>query len=69
MGQADDTQANTPLLLTMQEASDALRISRWQLYQLINRRRLKTIRISRRRFIVPADLNALIDELRAEGGE
>jgi len=57
-----------PLLLTVPEACDALRISRWSLYQLINKRRLKTVRIDRRRLIAPADLTALIEELRAEGG-
>ncbi len=57
-----------PLLLTVPEACDALKISRWSLYQLINKRRLKTVRIDRRRLIVPADLTALIEELRAEGG-
>ena len=62
---ASDTQ---PLLLTISEACEALRISRWQLYQLINNRRLKTVRINRRRFVTPEDLRGLIDELR-EGGE
>lgn len=66
MAQAD---SSTPILLTIQEASNALRISRWQLYQLINQRRLNTVKIGRRRFIVPDDLHALIDELRQKGGE
>lgn len=61
--------ANGPLLLTVPEACEALRISRWSLYQLINRRRLKTVRIDRRRLIAPADLTALIEELREEGGD
>ena len=57
----------SPLLLTIPEACDALRISRWSLYQLINKRRLKTVRIDRRRLIAPADLTTLIEELRQEG--
>jgi excisionase family DNA binding protein len=61
------TPYGAPLLLTVPEACDALRISRWSLYQLINKRRLKTVRIDRRRLVAPADLAALIEELRAEG--
>jgi excisionase family DNA binding protein len=56
-----------PVLLTISEACEALKISRWSLYQLINKRRLKTVRIKRRRLITPADLTALIEELREEG--
>jgi len=59
----------SPLLLTIPEACDALRISRWSLYQLINKRRLKTVRIDRRRLIAPADLAALVEQLRQEGGD
>lgn len=70
MNQANNTSASfAPVLMTMQEASDALQISRWQLYQLINQRRLNTVKIGRRRFVVPDDLHALIDKLREEGGK
>lgn len=58
----------TPLLLTVPEASDALRISRWALYQLINKRRLKSVVIGRRRLIPQDDLHEFISQLRAEGG-
>lgn len=58
-----------PLLLTLPEAAAELRISCWAIYQLINQRRLKTVRIKSRRLVVPADLNALIEELREEGGD
>ncbi|MEC3979631.1 helix-turn-helix domain-containing protein [Amycolatopsis sp. H20-H5] len=60
---------SAPLLLSVVEAADALRISRWALYQLINKRRLKTVRIRSRRLVAPADLAALVEELRKEGGE
>lgn len=56
-------------LLTVTEACDVLRISRWHIYQLINSRRLKTIRIDRRRLVAPDDLDAFIADLRAEGGD
>ncbi|HEX3778712.1 MAG TPA: helix-turn-helix domain-containing protein [Pseudonocardiaceae bacterium] len=70
MNQANNMTASfAPVLMTMQEASDALQISRWQLYQLINQRRLNTVKIGRRRFILPDDLHAFIAELRQEGGD
>lgn len=61
---------SAPLLLTIEEACKALRVSRWQLYQLINRRQLRTVRIDRRRLTAPEDLTALIQKLREqEGGD
>lgn len=56
-------------LLTITEACDVLRISRWHIYQLINSRRLKTIRIDRRRLVATDDLDAFIAGLRAEGAD
>ena len=56
-----------PRLFTVNEIGDRLRVSRWQVYALINRRQLKTIRIGRRRLIAEPDLTALIKELRDEG--
>lgn len=63
----DRAPDDTPHLLTISEVCDALRISRWAVYQLINKRRLKSVRIKRRRLVVPSDLTALIEELREEG--
>lgn len=57
---------DTPTLLTIQEASEVLRISRWKLYGLINDRKIDTVKIGRRR-LVPADaLAKLVEELRKE---
>lgn len=56
-----------PELMTITEAGTALRISRWSIYRLINSNRLRTVRIDRRRLVAPADLAALIEELREEG--
>lgn len=64
-----ETPDSAPLLLTLVEASEALRISRWALYQLINKRRLKTVRIQSRRLVARTDLATLVEELREEGGE
>jgi excisionase family DNA binding protein len=67
---ADRTKPDSaPLLLSIPEAAETLRISRWALYQLINKRRLKTVRIRSRRLVAPVDLAVLIEELRREGGE
>lgn len=68
-GSGDMPSNDAPLLLNLVEAADALRISRWALYQLINKRRLKTVRIQSRRLVARADLTTLVEELRMEGGE
>jgi excisionase family DNA binding protein len=51
-------------LLTVPEAAVALRISRWRLYQSINRKQLRTIKIGRRRLVHVEDLQIYLDELR-----
>lgn len=56
-------------LLTVPEACAALRVSKWTLYQLIRTRQLSTIKIRARRCIPAASVQALIERLRAEGGE
>ncbi|MEU4571445.1 helix-turn-helix domain-containing protein [Nonomuraea sp. NPDC023979] len=42
------------LVLTVDEAAQRLRVSRWTLYTLIHSKRLRTIKIGRRR-LVPVD--------------
>ena len=53
-------------LLDINEACEALRISRWSMYQLINQRSIKTVRVRGRHLIAPQDLDDFIDRLRAE---
>ena len=53
-------------LLTVQEAADQLRISRWSVYNLIRANELRTVRIGRRRLVTPAALADYIKML--EGG-
>ncbi|WUO44137.1 helix-turn-helix domain-containing protein [Streptomyces sp. NBC_00285] len=55
-----------PELLTVKEASEKLRISKWTLYQLIRSRRLATIQIGRRRLIPAAAVQALVQQLQQE---
>lgn len=38
-------------LLTLQEAADWLRVSRWSVYSLIHANQLRTIKIGRRRLV------------------
>jgi excisionase family DNA binding protein len=51
-------------LMTIDEARDKLRISRWSIYRLINDRQLKTITIGSRRLIAPQDLDEFMQRLR-----
>ena len=51
-------------LMTIDEARDKLRISRWSIYRLINGRQLKTITIGSRRLIAPQDLDEFMQKLR-----
>jgi excisionase family DNA binding protein len=61
----DEQHHRTPLL-TVGEACQQLRISRWSLYRLIQRRQLKTIKIGNRRLIAVAAVNHLIEQLQEE---
>ncbi|MDO3645654.1 helix-turn-helix domain-containing protein [Nocardia mangyaensis] len=54
-------------LLTIPEACERLRLSRWSIYQLIHRRELTSIKIGRRRFISTAEVDRFVANL-ADGG-
>jgi excisionase family DNA binding protein len=62
-----DSNAVTPVVLTVPEACAMLRISRWTLYELIRSRQLETVKIGSRRVIPVAAIRAFIDRVR--GGE
>jgi excisionase family DNA binding protein len=49
------------VLLTVPEACQQLRVSRWLFYQLVQQRRLPTVKIGSRRFVAVADLQAFIE--------
>lgn len=55
-------------LLTVTEAADQLRISRWSLYQLINRQQIATITIGRRRLVPATEIERFVGSLAATGG-
>lgn len=51
-----------PSLLTITEATEQLRVSRWTIYQLIRNKELKTLTIASRRFIASDDLASFINQ-------
>jgi excisionase family DNA binding protein len=50
-------------LLTVDEAADQLRVSRWTVYNLIRSNQLRTVKIGRRRLVTPAALSECVDSL------
>ena len=50
-------------LLTVQEAADWLRVSRWSVYNLIRANQLRTINIGRRRLVTRAALAECVELL------
>ena len=54
-------------LLTVQEAAERLRISRWSVYNLIRTNQLRKIKIGRRRLMTPAALAECIKMLEGSG--
>ena len=49
-----------PVLLTVAETCETLRVSRWSVYQLIRSGKLATIQVGRRRLVPLAAVHALI---------
>lgn len=50
-------------LLTVQEAADWLRVSRWSVYSLMNANQLRTIKIGRRRLVSLGALKECVAQL------
>ena len=57
---------DTSELLTVPEAAERLRVSKWMLYNLIRARRLRTVKIGARRLVPVAALRAYLAELDEE---
>ncbi|WP_017595777.1 helix-turn-helix domain-containing protein [Nocardiopsis potens] len=53
----------TSLLLTVDEAAEHLRVSRWTVYNLIRSRTLRTVKIGRRRLVPVAALPECLEAL------
>jgi excisionase family DNA binding protein len=52
-----------PGLLTVDEAGEYLRVSRWTVYNLIRSNQLRTVRIGRRRLVTLAALDECVESL------
>jgi excisionase family DNA binding protein len=63
----NDKPEPAPIVLTIEEACKALRVSKWSVYQLIRSGKLKTIKIGSRRVVPVAALHELVAKLRDEG--
>jgi excisionase family DNA binding protein len=55
-----------PVVYTITEACQVLKVSRWTLYQLIRSRRLATISIGKRRLVPASAIHSLIRRLAGE---
>ena len=60
------TEVPAGYLLTVQEAADRLRVSRWSVYNLIRSNQLCTVKIGRRRLVTPAALSKCIELLEED---
>jgi len=63
---ATRTATGNLVVLTVPEAAELLKISRWSVYQLIRSRRLVTVTIGRRRLVPMAELTELLSRLVEE---
>jgi excisionase family DNA binding protein len=50
-------------VLTIDEAAERLRVSRWTLYNLIRSNQLRTIKLGRRRLVPASALAECLDQL------
>ncbi|MBC6459858.1 helix-turn-helix domain-containing protein [Actinomadura sp. HBU206391] len=50
----------TDLVLTVDEAAERLRVSRWSVYNLIRSNQLRTVKIGRRRLVPVAALDEFL---------
>jgi excisionase family DNA binding protein len=56
-------EVTSDYLLTIDEAAERLRISRWSVYNLIRANQLRTVKIGRRRLVTPAALTECVEQL------
>ena len=65
---SNDGRAAVRLLLTVEEAAEALTISRWKVFELIRTRQLRSIKIGGLRRVPRAAIDEYIVRLLAEAG-
>ncbi|MEU4414333.1 excisionase family DNA-binding protein [Nocardia salmonicida] len=49
--------------MTILEASEQLRLSRWSVYQLINQRKLVSVKVASRRLVPATEIDRFIKQL------
>jgi excisionase family DNA binding protein len=62
----NDTKPRVPLLLTVEEAAEALTISRWKVFDLIRSRELRSVKIGGLRRVPQAAIDEYIARLLTE---
>jgi excisionase family DNA binding protein len=65
---SDNGRAPVRLLLTVEEAAEALTISRWKVFELIRTRQLRSIKIGGLRRVPRAAIDEYIVRLLVEAG-
>jgi excisionase family DNA binding protein len=65
---SNDGRAPVRLLLTVEEAAEALTVSRWKVFELIRTRQLRSIKIGGLRRVPRAAIDEYIVRLLAEAG-
>lgn len=65
---SNDVERQPCVMLTVAEACEHLRISKWMLYRLIRDGELPTVKIGSRRLISMRSILRLIERLETEGG-
>lgn len=58
-----DRLFNTPLLITIEEAADFLRLGRTTTYELVMRGEIPSVKIGRRRLVVRSGLSSYVERL------
>ncbi len=62
----DETANIVPMVYTVNETCEALRLSRYTVYELINTGQLRSIKIGHRRLVAHVDLVDFVEERRRE---
>ena len=63
------THVGAPLLITVEEASELLRLGRTRTYDFIRCGSIQSVKVGRRRLIVRSSLDTFVQSLIAEQGE
>lgn len=68
MERSKQDEPSAPTMLTVPEACERLRISKWTLYRLIQSGRLTSVKIGSRRLISVSSIAKFIEQLESEAG-